>query len=215
MNESLQQHLECLARDECYRVDAVLKEGRLRAYGVPQSVRDVVAQATAFDPADRFGSVGAMRAAFMYAVGCPVDFRRESLTAGTGCVRGAGDIPRGDLSFEAGCAHNPGYQPGLRLDDALRSGSAGHAADFDLAGVTPGAAEPALSSAAPGASTLRDAEERGRFAAFAHGAKPPFDGCGGFGPASRTACLWALAWRGISCWPPGARSWPSRALPPA
>ena len=29
MNESLQQHLECLARDECYRVDAVLKEGRL------------------------------------------------------------------------------------------------------------------------------------------------------------------------------------------
>lgn len=29
MNESLQQHLKCLARDECYRVDAVLKEGRL------------------------------------------------------------------------------------------------------------------------------------------------------------------------------------------
>ena len=67
-------------------------QGRLRAHGVPQSVRDVVAQATAFDPADRFGSVGAMRAAFMYAVGCPVDFRRGSLTAGTGCVRGAGDI---------------------------------------------------------------------------------------------------------------------------
>lgn len=36
-------------------------QGRLRAHGVPQSVRDVVAQATAFDPADRFGSVGAMR----------------------------------------------------------------------------------------------------------------------------------------------------------
>ena len=29
MNESLQQHLEYLARDECYRVDAVLKEGCL------------------------------------------------------------------------------------------------------------------------------------------------------------------------------------------
>lgn len=28
MNESLQQHLDSLARDECYRVDAVLKEGR-------------------------------------------------------------------------------------------------------------------------------------------------------------------------------------------
>lgn len=42
---------------------------RLRAHGVPESVRDVVAQATAFDPADRFGSVAAMRAAFMYAVG--------------------------------------------------------------------------------------------------------------------------------------------------
>lgn len=174
MNESLRQHLECLARDECYRVDAVLKEGRLRAHGVPQSARDVVAQATAFDPADRFGSVGAMRAAFMYAVGCPVDFRRGSLAADTGCARGAGDIRRGDSASEAGCAQDPGFQPGLRMDGALRSGSVGHASDSDLAGVTPGAAEPALSSAVPGASTLRDAEERGRFAAFAHGAKVAF-----------------------------------------
>lgn len=60
------------------------------------------------------------------------------------------------------------------MDGALRSGSAGHAADSDLAGVTSGAAEPAVSSAAPGASTLRDAEERGRFKAFAHGAKAAF-----------------------------------------
>ena len=231
MNESLRQHLECLARDECYRVDAVLKEGRLERMGVPQSVRDVVAQATAFDPADRFGSMGAMRAAFVYAVGCPVDFRRGYLTAGTGCVRGAGDIRRGDSASETGCAQGRGFQPGLRMDGVLRSGSAGYSADSDLAGVTPGAAEPALSSAAPGASTLRDAEERGRFAGFGPGAKaplrgggggwvgmaqkPPFDGCRGFGSASRAACLWALAWRGISCWPPGARSWPSRALPPA
>ena len=29
MNVSLQQHLDSLARDECYRVDAVLKEGAL------------------------------------------------------------------------------------------------------------------------------------------------------------------------------------------
>ena len=35
MNESLRQHLECLARDECYRVDAVLKEGRLERTGFP------------------------------------------------------------------------------------------------------------------------------------------------------------------------------------
>ena len=42
---------------------------RLRAHGIPESVRDVVFQATAFDPADRFRSVDAMRAAFMYAVG--------------------------------------------------------------------------------------------------------------------------------------------------
>ncbi|WP_298625340.1 serine/threonine-protein kinase [uncultured Senegalimassilia sp.] len=42
---------------------------RLRAHGAPESVRDVVAQATAFDPADRFGSVAAMLAAFRYAVG--------------------------------------------------------------------------------------------------------------------------------------------------
>lgn len=174
MNESLRQHLECLARDECYRVDAVLKEGRLRAHGVPQSVRDVVAQATAFDPADRFGSVGAMRAAFMYAVGCPVDFRKGSLAADTGCARGAGDIWRGDSASEAGCAQDPGFQPGLRMDGALRPGSVGHAADSDLAGVTPGAAEPALSSAVPGASTLRDAKKRGRSEAFAHGAKVAF-----------------------------------------
>lgn len=45
---------------------------RLRAHGVPDSVRDVVFQATAFDPADRFGSVSAMLAAFMYAVGSAV-----------------------------------------------------------------------------------------------------------------------------------------------
>lgn len=149
-------------------------QGRLRAHGVPQSVRDVVAQATAFDPADRFGSVGAMRAAFMYAVGCPVDFRKGSLAADTGCARGAGDIWRGDSASEAGCAQDPGFQPGLRMDGALRPGSVGHAADSDLAGFTPGAAEPALSSAVPGASTLRDAKKRGRSEAFAHGAKVAF-----------------------------------------
>lgn len=79
-------------------------QDRLRVHGVPQSVRGVVAQATAFDPAYRFGSVGAMRAAFMYAIGCPVDFRRGALAAGASCTQGAGDIPRGDSASETGCA---------------------------------------------------------------------------------------------------------------
>lgn len=190
-------------------------QGRLRAHGVPQSVRDVVAQATAFDPADRFGSVGAMRAAFMYAVGCPVDFRKGSLAADTGCARGAGDIWRGDSASEAGCAQDPGFQPGLRMDGALRPGSVGHAADSDLAGFTPGAQSRLcrLQCLVHQRCVMPKSGEDPRLLRMAQ--KSPFDGCGSFGPASRTACLWALAWRGISCWPPGARSWPSRALPPA
>lgn len=149
-------------------------QDRLRMHGVPQSVRGVVAQATAFDPTDRFGSVGAMRAAFMYAIGCPVDFRRGALAAGASCTQGAGDIPRGDSAPETGCAQGPGFQPGLRMDGALRSGNAGHAADSNLAGVTPGAAEPALSSAAPDTLTLRDAKERGSSKAFARGTEAAF-----------------------------------------
>ena len=160
MNESLQQHLECLARDECYRVDAVLKEGRLERTGFPN-------RCAMWWPRRRrstlqIGSGRWERCARRSCTrsGAPSIFEGGISYCWYGLCAGAGDIPRGDLSFEAGCAHNPGYQPGLRLDDALRSGSAGHAADFDLAGVTPGAAEPALSSAAPGASMLRDAEER-------------------------------------------------------
>lgn len=171
-------------------------QDHLRVYGVPQSVRDVVAQATAFDPADRFGSVGAMRASFMYAIGCPVDFRRGTLAAGVSCTQGAGDIRRGDSASEAGCVQGPGFQPGLRMDGALRSGNAGHAADADLAGVTPGAAEPALSSAAPDTLTLRDAKERGSSKAFAHGAKVAFRWLWGFwsGIAHRLPLGVGVAW---------------------
>lgn len=171
-------------------------QDRLRVYGVPQSVRDVVAQATAFDPADRFGSVGAMRASFMYAIGCPVDFQRGSFAADTGCVRGAGYVPRGDSASEAGCAQGPGFQPGLRMDGALRSGNAGHAADSNLAGVTPGAAEPALSSAAPDTLTLCDAKERGRSKAFARGAEAAFRWLWGFwsGIAHRLPLGVGVAW---------------------
>lgn len=149
-------------------------QDRLCERGVPQSVRDVVAQATAFDPVDRFGSVGAMRAAFMYAIGFPVDFRRGTLAAGASCTQGAGDIRRGDSASEAGCVQGPGFQPGLRMDGALRSGNAGHAADADLADVASCAAEPAFSATAPDTLTLRDAKERGRSKAFAHGVKAAF-----------------------------------------
>lgn len=149
-------------------------QDRLHAHGIPQSVRDVVAQATAFDPADRFGSVGAMHAAFMYAVGCPVDIRRGALAAGADCARGAGDVGRGDPAFEAGCAQDPGFEPGLEMDGALPAGNAGHAADSDLAGVASCAAESAFSAAAPGAPASRGAKERGGFEAFARGAKAGF-----------------------------------------
>ena len=185
-------------------------QGRLRAHGVPQSVRDVVAQATAFD-CDRFGSVGAMRAASCTRSGAPSIFE-GSLAADTGCARGAGDIWRGDSASEAGCAQDPGFQPGLRMDGALRPGSVGHAADSDLAGFTPGAAEPALSSAVPGASTLRDAKKRGRSEAFAHGAKVAFRWLWEFwsGIAHRLPLGVGVAWDILlAAW---ARSWPSRAL---
>ena len=152
-------------------------QDRLRVHGVPQSVRDVVAQATAFDPADRFGSVGAMRAAFMYAVGFPVDFRRGTLAAGASCTQGAGasctqgagDILRGDSASEADCAQAPGSQLGLGIDGALGSANAGHAADADLADVASCAAESAFSAAAPGASASRDAKEPEGLKAFAYG----------------------------------------------
>ncbi|WP_294414732.1 protein kinase [uncultured Senegalimassilia sp.] len=126
---------------------------RLSVHGVPESVRDVVAQATAFDPADRFRTVGAMRAAFMYAVGCPVDFRRGALAAGGVCVQ------------------DPEPQPGLGMDDALRSVNIGRVVDSDDTGIAPAAIESAVSVAAPGVSESRDIKERGGFKAFVHGAK--------------------------------------------
>ena len=187
-------------------------QGRLRAHGVPQSVLDVVAQATAFDPADRFGSVGAMRAAFMYAVGCPVDFRKGSLAADMGCARGAGDIWR--FGFRSRLCARSRIQPGLEW----------------MALYGPAALGMPLILISPASRLVRQSrlcrlqclvhqrcvmpksgEDRG-FLRMAQ--KSPFDGCGSL-VGITAACLWALAWRGISCWPPGARSCPSRALPPA
>ena len=215
MNESLRQHLECLARDECYRVDAVLKEGRLERMGVPQSVRDVVAQATAFDPADRFGSVGAMRAAFMYAVGCPSIFEGDILLL----VR----VVCGALAI-FGVAIRPPKQVARKVEDSSLVSEWMACYGPAALGIPPIPISPASRLVRQSrlcrlrhlvhlrCVTPRSGDDS-RLLRMAQ--KPPFDGCGGFGPASRAACLWALAWRGISCWPPGARSWPSRALPPA
>lgn len=191
-------------------------QGRLRAHGVPQSVRDVVAQATAFDPADRFGSVGAMRAAFMYAVGCPVDFRKGGLSLLIRVVRGA-------LAIFGVAIRLPKQVVRKIPDSSLVSEW--------MALYGPAALGMPLIPISPASRLVRQSRlcrlqclvhqrcvmpksgEDPRLLRMAQ--KSPFDGCGSFGPASRTACLWALAWRGISCWPPGARSWPSRALPPA
>lgn len=162
---------------------------RLRAHGVPESVRDVVAQATAFDPVDRFGSVAAMRAAFMYAVGSPVDFRWKTAAAeayyaqgagdirsgGSACgadgVQGAGDLRRGVLAAEAGYTQDSGSNPGFDMDGGSRPFNALHVSDSDCACATPYAVEPALSAILPITSVSGGAKERGRFKAFVHGAR--------------------------------------------
>lgn len=162
---------------------------RLRAHGVPESVRDVVAQATAFDPADRFGSVAAMLAAFMYAVGRPVDFRRKTAAAeayyaqgagdirsgesacGADGVQGAGDLRRGVVAAEAGCVQDSGSNPGFDMDGGSRPFNASHVVDSGCACATPYAAEPALSATLPIASVSGGTKERGRFDAFVHGAR--------------------------------------------
>lgn len=189
---------------------------RLCAHGVPRSVRDVVAQATAFDPADRFGSVGAMRAAFMYAVGVPVDFRRGGLSLLIRVVRGAlaifgvairlpkqvaRKIPDSSLVSDWMVLYGPAAlgMPPIRITPALRlvrqSRLCRPQRPVHLRCATPKSGEDSR--------LLRMAQ------------KPPFDGCGGLARVLRAACLWAWRWLGISCWPPGAWLWPSRALPPA
>ena len=144
---------------------------RLRAHGVPESVRDVVAQATAFDPADRFGSVAAMRAAFMYAVGRPVDFRERVRPAGADCMLCDGDLANRESTAGADCAQGAGFAPGPGMDCVSLPFGAVLAADSNRACITPCASEPAVPPAAPGAPTLRGAKERGRFDAFVHGAR--------------------------------------------
>lgn len=188
---------------------------RLCAHGVPRSVRDVVAQATAFDPADRFGSVGAMRAAFMYAVGVPVDFRRGGLSLLIRVVRGAlaifgvairlpkqvaRKIPDSSLVSDWMVLYGPAAlgMPPIRITPlrlVRQSRLCRPQRPVHLRCATPKSGEDSR--------LLRMAQ------------KPPFDGCGGLARVLRAACLWAWRWLGISCWPPGAWLWPSRALPPA
>ena len=161
---------------------------RLRAHGVPESVRDVVAQATAFDPADRFGSVDALLAAFKYAAGCPVGFRREVSAAVAWCGHGVGDVRHGgsacgadgvqgigDLrrevpAAEAGWAQDSGFEPGLGADGGSRPYGGAHAVESNRACLAPGASEAIPPAAVPSGYESRDAKERGGFAAVAHGA---------------------------------------------
>lgn len=162
---------------------------RLRAHGVPESVRDVVAQATAFDPADRFGSVDAMRAAFRYAVGWAVDIRRGVPDADAWCGHGVGDIRHGGsvcgadcmqgvddlrrevLAAEAGWAQDSGSEPGPGVDGGSRPCCGTHTVESNRACLAPGASEAIPPAAVPSAYESRDAKERGAFRAFAHGAK--------------------------------------------
>lgn len=102
---------------------------RLRAHGVPESVRDVVAQATAFDPADRFGSVDALLAAFMYAVWNAVDFQRGTSAAEAGGAKERGGFAafahgaivalRWLWEFSSGLAHRLPLGVGVAWDVLL------------------------------------------------------------------------------------------------
>lgn len=143
---------------------------RLRAHGVPESVRDVVAQATAFDPADRFGSVAAMRAAFMYATGCRVEFRREAPATGAWCPQASGDLRLGVSSADAGCVQDSGPEPSSGIDGASQPCDAVRAADSVRDCAAPCEVEMVPSAAVISAPGSRHTKERGGFAAFAHGA---------------------------------------------
>ena len=98
---------------------------RLRAHGAPESVRDVVFQATAFDPADRFRSVDAMRAAFMYAVGpavsiaepcAPTSFETKERGRFDAFVHGARAALRWLWEFWSGVAHRLPLGVGVAWD---------------------------------------------------------------------------------------------------
>ncbi len=215
MNESLRQHLECLARDECYRVDAVLKEGRLERTGFPN-------RCAMWLPRRRRSTL-------------PIGSGRWERCARRSCTRsGVLSIFEGGLSLlirvVRGALAIFGVAIRLPRQVARKIPDSSLVSEW-MALYGPAALGMPLILISPASHLVRQSRlcrlrclvhlrcvtprsgEDSRLLRMAQ--KSPFDGCGGFGPASRAACLWALAWRGISCWPPGARSWPSRALPPA
>lgn len=215
MNESLRQHLECLARDERYRVDAVLKEGRLECMGFPN-------RCAMWLPRRRRSTL-------------PIGSGRWERCARRSCTRsGAPSIFEGDilLLVRVVCGALAIFGVAIRLPkQVVRKIPDSSLVSEWMALYGPAALGMPLIPISPASRLVRQSRlcrlqclvhqrcvmpksgEDPRLLRMAQ--KSPFDGCGSFGPASRTACLWALAWRGISCWPPGARSWPSRALPPA
>lgn len=215
MNESLRQHLECLARDECYRVDAVLKEGRLERMGFPN-------RCAMWLPRRRRSTL-------------PIGSGRWERCARRSCTRsGAPSIFERGLSLLIRVVRGALaiFGVAIRLPkQVVRKIPDSSLVSEWMALYGPAALGMPLIPVSPASRLVRQSRlyrlqclvhqrcvmpksgEDPRLLRMAQ--KSPFDGCGSFGPASRTACLWALAWRGISCWPPGARSWPSRALPPA
>lgn len=215
MNESLRQHLECLARDECYRVDAVLKEGRLERMGFPD-------RCAMWLPRRRRSTL-------------PIGSGRWERCARRSCTRsGSPSIFEGGLSLlirvVRGALAIFGVAIRLPKQVARKIPDSSLVSDWMVLygpaalGMPPIRITPALRLVRQSrlcrpqrpvhlrCATPKSGEDS-RLLRMAQ--KPPFDGCGGLARVLRAACLWAWRWLGISCWPPGAWSWPSRALPPA
>lgn len=188
MNESLQQHHECLARDECYRVDAVLKEGRLERTGFPN------------------------RCAMWWP-----RRRRSTLQIGSGrwercarrsCTRsGAPSIFEGDLLLlvRVVCGALAIFRVAIWLPkQVVRTIPDTSLVSKWMALCGPAALGMPLIPISPASRLVRESRlcrlqrlvhlrcvttKSGEDSRLLHMAqKPPFDGFGSFGPASRTAC---------------------------
>ena len=188
MNESLQQYLESLARDECYRVDAVLKEGRLERMGFPN-------RCAMWLPRRRRSTL-------------PIGSGRWERCARRSCTRsGAPSIFEGDLLLLVRVVS--GALAIFRVAIWLPKQVVRKIPDSSLVSewmalYSPAALGMPLIPISPASRLVRQSRlcrlqhlvhlrcvtprsgEDSRLLRMAK--KPPFDGCGGFGPASRIAC---------------------------
>lgn len=188
MNESLQQHLECLARDECYHVDAVLKEGRLERTGFPNRCAMWLPRRRRSTP--------------------PIGSGRWGRCARRSCTRpGAPSIFEGDLSLLVRVVRGALKIFGVAI--RLPKQVARKVPDPSLVSEWMARCGPAALGMPPipisPASRLVRQSRLCRLQRLVHlryvtpksgvdsrllrmAQKPPFDGFGSFGPASRTAC---------------------------